>query len=206
MSNDDEKISDGLWLFKRPNSSIWWVRIKEAGEWNRYTTKETDKAKARTAAILLMGRGQGLAQAGRTAKGRKFEEASKLYIQHLDDLEKKGNGKPSHANYRLYVRKWIDPFFKSKRIDAISHEVINEWELWRRELQLGEIEKRLEKKFGENWRDNHNFDPSDVPPLSRSSIKGMHSPVQAWAINTATGAVKYCLAVQNVPVCVGARQ
>lgn len=149
MSEISERITDELTIYRRPESEVWQARHKTESGWKRFSTGETDKGKARVAATLKVGGIDALKSVGKSPDAPTFSQVSNLYLQSLDDLKKKGLEKPSHANYRLYVRKWLDPFFGKKRIDAIDHDTINEWEIWRVEQRAGK-------------------------PLSKSSVNGIN--------------------------------
>ncbi|WP_374381986.1 tyrosine-type recombinase/integrase [Dongia sp.] len=131
MSDENEQIAEGLYLYRRPDSPVWQARIKGPDGWGRFSTGETDKAKAKTAAIKRMGKVEGLGEAGKSLKTPRFKAVAQLYIEQLDALEKAGSKKAIHGHYRMFLRKWITPFFGEKRIDKIDHETMLEWEAWR---------------------------------------------------------------------------
>jgi integrase len=124
-------------LYKRGESEIWNCRVKLPQQNHvRRSLRTSDEVlaleKAKELAWDLLRRNDE----GRALNPRSFGIISTEFIKYVSRQIKRGlYSKDKLDSYSRYIRKYFVPFFKNKRIDRITDNLIKDYYEWRLDYQ-----------------------------------------------------------------------
>ena len=124
-----------LVVYRRERSNVWQCRFKVDGKWQRATTKERDKQKAKVIAKDLMIEAEIRKRSNLPVITRKFRSVAKLALDRMDKIKKDcngvGKGIASFADYIIVINKYLIEYFGNKNITSIDYAELNAFDEWR---------------------------------------------------------------------------
>ena len=132
-AENQHRILDGkLTLFKRPESSLWQFRFKlPNGKWHVLSTGLDDLALAKTQAVTMYEAIIIRAEAGINPKTKTFKQVAELELANMTKALQQKTGKRTYRDYAFAINKYLIPFFGKTDINAITTEMIYDFEQWR---------------------------------------------------------------------------
>jgi integrase len=132
-AENQHRILDGkLTLFKRPESSLWQFRFKlPSGQWHVLSTGLDDLALAKPQAITMYEAIIIRAEAGINPKTKTFKQVAELELANMTKAIQQKTGKRTYRDYAFAINKYLIPFFGKTDINAITTEMIYDFEQWR---------------------------------------------------------------------------
>jgi integrase len=132
-ADNQHRILDGkLTLFKRPESSLWQFRFKlPSGQWHVLSTGLDDLALAKPQAVSMYEAIIVRAEAGINPKTKTFKQVAELELANMAKALQQKTGKRTYRDYAFAINKYLIPFFGKTDINAITTEMIYDFEQWR---------------------------------------------------------------------------
>lgn len=132
-AENQHRILDGkLTLFKRPESSLWQFRFKlPSGQWHVLSTGLDDLAFAKPQAVTMYEAIIIRAEAGINPKTKTFKQVAELELANMAKAIQQKTGKRTYRDYAFAINKYLIPFFGKTDINAITTEMIYDFEQWR---------------------------------------------------------------------------
>lgn len=132
-AENQHRILDGkLTLFKRPESSLWQFRFKlPSGKWHVLSTGLDDLALAKPQAVTMYEAIIIRAEAGINPKTKTFKQVAELELANMTKAIQQKTGKRTYRDYAFAINKYLIPFFGKTDINAITTEMIYDFEQWR---------------------------------------------------------------------------
>jgi integrase len=132
-AENQHRILDGkLTLFKRPESSLWQFRFKlPSGQWHVLSTGLDDLALAKPQAVTIYEAIIIRAEAGINPKTKTFKQVAELELANMTKAIQQKTGKRTYRDYAFAINKYLIPFFGKTDINAITTEMIYDFEQWR---------------------------------------------------------------------------
>ncbi len=132
-AENQHRILDGkLTLFKRPESSLWQCRFKlPSGQWHVLSTGSDNLALAKPQAISMYEAITVRAEAGINPKTKTFKQVAEIELASMAKALSQKTGKRTYRDYAFAINKYLIPFFGKTDINAITTEMIFDFEQWR---------------------------------------------------------------------------
>lgn len=132
-ADNQHRILDGkLTLFKRPESSLWQFRFKlPSGQWHVLSTGLDDLTLAKPQAVTMYEAIIIRAEAGINPKTKTFKQVAELELANMAKALQQKTGKRTYRDYAFAINKYLIPFFGKTDINAITTEMIYDFEQWR---------------------------------------------------------------------------
>lgn len=132
-AENQHRILDGkLTLFKRPESSLWQFRFKlPSGQWHVLSTGLDDLVLAKPQAVTMYEAIIIRAEAGINPKTKTFKQVAELELANMTKALQQKTGKRTYRDYAFAINKYLIPFFGKTDINAITTEMICDFEQWR---------------------------------------------------------------------------
>lgn len=132
-ADNQHRILDGkLTLFKRPESSLWQFRFKlPSGQWHVLSTGLDDLTLAKPQAVTMYEAIIVRAEAGINPKTKTFKQVAELELANMAKALQQKTGKRTYRDYAFAINKYLIPFFGKTDINAITTEMIYDFEQWR---------------------------------------------------------------------------
>ena len=132
-ADNQHRILDGkLTLFKRPESSLWQFRFKlPSGQWHVLSTGLDDLTLAKPQAVTMYEAIMIRAEAGINPKTKTFKQVAELELANMAKALHQKTGKRTYRDYAFAINKYLIPFFGKTDINAITTEMILDFEQWR---------------------------------------------------------------------------
>lgn len=125
-------------LYKRkPEDLIWQTRIKigkGSGSWKRFSTGESDANKAGEIACERYSELKTMEKYGVNPSPKSFKHVADLAVKEMELEIETGSGKVIYEDYIRAIKKYLVPFFHSKKrlsIDSIEHNELLEFDSYR---------------------------------------------------------------------------
>lgn len=128
-------------LSLRKTSPVWQVRYKVGNKWIRTTTKETDLAKAKSAAVDLVTNAWFRERNNLPTLSKRFKTVANLAIKRMEDEIARGNKKTTFESYILALKNYHIKHFKNHNIDSLDYAALQRFASWR----AAEMEKTPSK-------------------------------------------------------------
>ena len=131
-------------VYLRDRSSFWQMRYRlPNGEWERRSTKTSDLEEAKTLALEEYQTELAMEKRGLPSSKKTLKFFAEKYIDNL--LQSIGAGKQASTftGYIQATRKWIIPHLGDRKIGAVDHTVIKQFEAARDKMHGGNISKSM---------------------------------------------------------------
>ena len=120
-------------LYQRPTTPQWFVRYKVAGKWLRSTTKQSELAEAKQAAVDIIMNAWFREKNNLPIVNKRFKHVANLAIKRMQDLLDNEQGKVTYRHYMQAINKYLIPFLAQHNIDKIDYALLNRFSIWRAE-------------------------------------------------------------------------
>jgi integrase len=124
-------IAHSLVIFQRPRSTVWQCRYQVDGKWQRESTKQYDLKKAKATAHDLLVEANVRKKLKAAPITRTFKDIAKQAILRMEKEIADGDGKSMYKEYISIIENYLNNFFGKYKVDAISHQLIEEFDEWR---------------------------------------------------------------------------
>ena len=124
-------VPHALVVFKRPRSMVWQCRYKVDGKWQRESTKEYNLKNAKAVAHDLLVEANVRKKLRAAPITRTFKDIAKQAVFRMEKLIADGDGKSMYREYISIIENYHVNFFGKYKVDAINHELVEEFEKWR---------------------------------------------------------------------------
>lgn len=129
------RVSDGLYLYKRPRSSRWQARIRRASnEWLALSCGTSDLEQAKSFALKKQQEIAFAQSSGLVDVSRRFGDVAKVTIKHLQDEIDAGMGKSVNRDYIQAIKRYLIPSLGKFQITRIDHKALLALETHRNKL------------------------------------------------------------------------
>ena len=120
-----------LVLFQRPRSTVWQCRYQVDGKWQRESTKERNLDKAKLVAHDLLVEANVRKKLKAAPITRTFKDIARHAILRMEKAIADGDGKSMYKEYISITENYLIKFFGKYKIDAITYQLIEEFNTWR---------------------------------------------------------------------------
>ncbi|MCA2999527.1 MAG: site-specific integrase [Rhodocyclaceae bacterium] len=179
------KIRDGeVVLYRRDLSSKWQARFKLPNSgWHRISTKRSNLTEAKRVAGEAYDKARFRAAEGLNAISKRFSDVAKQSVALMEKALANGTGKVAYKDYINATEKYLIPFFKSRHVDNIDENVLQQFNAWRIE-QMGK-EPAASTLANHNAAMNRIFDLAvqdglatrkNIPVLQKNGRKSKRRP------------------------------
>lgn len=120
-----------LVLFQRPRSTVWQCRYQVDGKWQRESTKERNFDKAKLVAHDLLVEANVRKKLKAAPITRTFKDIARHAILRMEKAISDGEAKAMYKEYISITENYLIKFFGKYKIDAITYQLIEEFNVWR---------------------------------------------------------------------------
>ena len=124
-------VPNTLVVFVRPRSTVWQCRYQVDGKWQRESTKERNLDDAKRVAHDLLIEANVRKKLNAAPITRTFKDIAKQAIIRMEKLIADGDGKSIYKEYISIIDNYLIKFFGSYKIDNITHQLLEEFDVWR---------------------------------------------------------------------------
>jgi len=119
-------------LYMRSSTQHWQVRFKLGnGKWHSQSTCTPNKEQAKIRAEHIFATVQIKTQAGLVPTTKTFKQIAVDEIKNMSQAMASGVGKRTYRDYIFAINKYLIPFFGNYTIEAITTELVKDFEGWR---------------------------------------------------------------------------
>lgn len=124
-------VPNKLVVFVRPRSTVWQCRYQVDGKWQRESTNERNLDDAKRVAHDLLIEANVRKKLNAAPITRTFKDIAKQAIIRMEKLIADGDGKSMYKEYISIIENYLIKFFGSYKIDNITHQLLEEFDVWR---------------------------------------------------------------------------